>query len=155
MIWLKLYSDLFCGIWNTHCISALAIVERNTFESQNVVPVVQTSKVKLGGHRGYDFSTFWYCWELEFSEPYQTRTLPVILKQRLMAKLNIDPVGSSAKLWLTCWSKTFLGYAFYGLCTCSFSGLRKIKEKGGFEPSRTLEFSSPSKYKTDQLMIKQ
>ena len=122
-------------------ISVVVIKEKNAFESQNQV-VVQTSKVKLGGHRGYDFSTFWYCWELEFSEPYQTRTLPVILKQRLMAKLNIDPVGSSAKLWLTCWSKTFLGYA-----PVPSQDWGKSKKRGDLNQAEPWSFPPPASIK--------
>ena len=36
------------------CTSTLAIVEGNSFKSQNGVAVVQTSKVKLGGCCRYD-----------------------------------------------------------------------------------------------------
>ena len=68
-------------------ISVLVIKEKNAFESQNQV-VVQTSKVKLGGHCGYAFSTFWDHWELEFSELYQTQMLPVILKAAQHRELN-------------------------------------------------------------------
>lgn len=35
--------------------SALAIKERNTFESQNKITVVQAAKVKLGGHYRHNF----------------------------------------------------------------------------------------------------
>ena len=48
-------SSLFCGLSDMHCTSALATEEGNGFESQNVVAVVQTSKVKLGGHCTCDF----------------------------------------------------------------------------------------------------
>ena len=53
-IWLNLnFTDqrsLFCGLSDMHCTSALATEEKNVFESQNGVAVVQTSKIKLGGH---------------------------------------------------------------------------------------------------------
>ena len=58
-IWFNLnftdQSSLICGLSDMHCISALVIEEGNMFESQNGVAVVQTSKVKLGGHRIPDF----------------------------------------------------------------------------------------------------
>ena len=42
--------SLFCGLSDMRCTSALAIEEGNAFESQNGIPVVQISRVKLGGH---------------------------------------------------------------------------------------------------------
>ena len=42
--------SLFCRLSDMCCASALAIEEGNAFESQTGVTVVQTSKVKLGGH---------------------------------------------------------------------------------------------------------
>lgn len=45
----------FKTVAKSSCTSALAIEEGNTFESQDGVAVVQTSKGKLGGRCGCDF----------------------------------------------------------------------------------------------------
>ena len=61
------------------CTSTLAIEEGNTFESQNGVAVVQTSKGKLGGHCGCDIRqvsvllrtrVFWAYHTQPFSKQY-------------------------------------------------------------------------------------
>ena len=51
----RAYTICFKTVAQSTCTSALAIEEGNTFESQNGVDVVQTSKGKLGGHCGCDF----------------------------------------------------------------------------------------------------
>lgn len=56
-LWLMhgLTSGLFCVLLNIHCISGVTIEEKNAFKSQNRVAIVQTSKVKPGGHCRRDF----------------------------------------------------------------------------------------------------
>ena len=49
------HSGLFCGLSNVNCTSALAVMEGNAFESQSGVAMVETAKVKLGGHCRCDF----------------------------------------------------------------------------------------------------
>ena len=72
-------SSLFCGLSDMYCTSALAIEEGNAFESQNGVTVVQTSKVKWGGHCIRDFGHVpvllktWVFWTV-----LQTRTKPQV-----------------------------------------------------------------------------
>ena len=57
--WLNLkFTDqrsMVFGLSDMRCTSALSIEEGNAFESQNGVAVVQTTKVKLGGHCIHDF----------------------------------------------------------------------------------------------------
>ena len=50
-------SSLYCDLLDMHCncTSTLANEEGNAFLSQNGIAVVQTSRVKLGGHHGRDF----------------------------------------------------------------------------------------------------
>ena len=47
--------------------------KKNTFKNQNGVTVVQASKMELGNHCECGFRNILYCWELEFSELYQTQ----------------------------------------------------------------------------------
>ena len=78
-------------------IAALAIKERNAFESQNGIVMVQTSKAKLGGHYRCDFRHVKYCQELELSELCQTQTPPAILKAVSAGETEQDTAGSSVK----------------------------------------------------------
>ena len=59
-------------------ISVLVIKEKNAFESQNQV-VVQTSKVKLSDHCGFQTHS-WIAENLNFLSCVTLRMLPAILK---------------------------------------------------------------------------
>lgn len=78
-----------------HCTSALATEEKNVFESQNGVAVVQTSKIKLGGHCICNFRHIpvllktWVFWTVLQTRTKKKKKAGVVLSQNVVTACTL------------------------------------------------------------------